>query len=99
MSGRETLRSCGEWAHTTFGRATIPRALARAEEELIEAKEAAPEDVLEEIADVVICLAAAALSVGDLQTAIDRKMAINRERKWDVRGDGTGYHRKSLDAQ
>ena len=89
----ESFRSCGEWADATFGPATPLRRLERAGEELVEAKDAPPDKLMEEIADTVICLAAAAHSAGgDLQAAIDAKMAINRKRQWSVRGDGTGYH-------
>jgi NTP pyrophosphatase (non-canonical NTP hydrolase) len=31
---------------------------------------------------------------GELEKAIDTKMAVNRARKWRLLGDGTGYHIK-----
>lgn len=49
--------------------------------------------IAEEIADseIVNKHAAYVLKV-DLQTYIDRKMEINRRRKWKSNGDGTGQH-------
>jgi len=95
----ETFVSCGQWADETFGPAIPARRLERAAEELEEARTATPEKLMEEIADVVICLAAAALSAGeDLQAALNAKMAINRKREWSIRGDGTGYHVPASDA-
>lgn len=31
--------------------------------------------------------------------AIDRKMAINRQRKWNIQADGTGRHVKRTDGE
>lgn len=53
----------------------------------------APQVVAEELADCAIVLAVLAGRRGvDLAAEVDRKMAINRARRWVVRGDGTGYH-------
>ena len=47
----------------------------------------------EEIADVVICLTRLADRMGcQLQAEIDAKMAVNRQRKWTLDGDGHGSH-------
>jgi NTP pyrophosphatase (non-canonical NTP hydrolase) len=94
----EDFASVGKWAIETFGPGTVQRRLERAGEELqeaiAEAEGAASTDkVMAEIADVLICLCGAArIAGGDLQKALDAKMAINRNRQWSLRGDGTGYH-------
>ncbi|HLY04892.1 MAG TPA: hypothetical protein VKR31_04005 [Rhizomicrobium sp.] len=47
---------------------------------------------LEQIAD---CMSITAGKLGyDIVAEVDRKMAINRERKWNVGPDGHGYHVK-----
>lgn len=49
--------------------------------------------VTEEAADVVIVLARIFESCGvDMHDAIDRKMAINRARRWTLDGNGHGQH-------
>ena len=85
-----------DWQLATFGAATPPRALRRFREELDELLDAPESELAEEAADVVIMLAGwvKARTGEDLAEAVERKMAINRARKWDVRGDGTGYHIK-----
>ena len=48
-----------------------------------------------EAADVLIVLYGVAGMRGfDLHAEVDRKMAINRARRWKANGDGTGYHIK-----
>lgn len=92
-----------DWQRTTFGPATPERAWGRFSEEFEEMVEAEcepaehPEKIAEEAADVVITLVGwlnARCPGQDLATAIERKMAINRARQWDVR-DGVGYHVKA----
>ncbi len=54
-----------------------------------------PEMIPVETADVLIVLYGIAHMRGfDLHAEVDRKMAVNRARKWSARGDGTGYHVK-----
>lgn len=54
-----------------------------------------PPKVPGEAADVGIVLHALCAMKGiDLQAEIDKKMAVNRSRKWRALGDGTGYHIK-----
>lgn len=92
----ETFDSIGEWAHGTFGPVELGRGIERAKEEFYEL-EIAPttEEAIEEAADVIITLAAMVYSQGGyLQDAIDKKMKINRARRWKTHGDGTGYHIK-----
>jgi NTP pyrophosphatase (non-canonical NTP hydrolase) len=54
-----------------------------------------PDKVLGEMADCAIVLDTLAHRAGiDLQAEKDRKMAVNRARRWRENGDGTGYHVK-----
>jgi NTP pyrophosphatase (non-canonical NTP hydrolase) len=55
-----------------------------------------PDKIAAEAADVLIVLYGVAHMRGfDLHAEVDRKMAINRARRWKANGDGTGYHIKS----
>jgi hypothetical protein len=97
---RESQRSIIQWADNTFGRSTSPiRQAGRAVEEMLEFialyEDFSDDPTYEKIqalqmegADVVIVLYR---FIGD---AIDRKMAINRKRKWRSDGTGHGYHIK-----
>lgn len=96
---KETQASIYQWAVTTFGKARDEFQIwrrAKAEfDELMRAiiSRKPPEKIVEEIADVVIVLCQIAERLGlSLAEAIDRKMAINREREWRTNGDGTGQH-------
>lgn len=52
-----------------------------------------PDKIPAETADVLIVLYGVAGMRGfDLHAEVDRKMSINRARRWAARGDGTGYH-------
>lgn len=83
----ETFASIIEWGDDIFGHAETDRIIERAWEEWKEM--IAPHaDVATEAADVIIVL----LRLPGIAEAIQRKMAINRTRKWNLRGDGTGYH-------
>ena len=90
----ETWESIAQWCDETFGPATAARMAARANEEMAELIDKATqtntydEGVLIEAADVVICLA----RFPGIWAAVERKMAINRQRKWRLTGEGTGYH-------
>lgn len=54
-----------------------------------------PAYVAAELADVAICLDVMAERRGiGLRVEVDRKMAINRARRWQSNGDGTGRHIK-----
>jgi hypothetical protein len=63
-----------------------------------EAVELADEPSLEELADVVICLVAVCIHNGwtmaEVETAIKAKNAINKERTWFQKPDGTWQHNK-----
>lgn len=96
---RTWSESITDWQLATFGEATPERAFDRFLEEFDEmagasAVDTSNEKLAEEAADVVITLAAwvKARTGLDLAIAVEQKMLVNRERKWDVRGDGTGYH-------
>jgi NTP pyrophosphatase (non-canonical NTP hydrolase) len=87
------------WANETFGEpSSNARIAARANEEMTELLRALTADdehpkAAEEIADVIIVLYRLATRLGcDIAEEIDRKMAINRGRKWNVTKDGHGYH-------
>lgn len=95
----ETQDTISRWTYETFGNAkTNARVAARANEEMAELLRALTADenhpkAIEEAADVVIILYRLASCMGkDLHEEIDRKMAINRTRQWNVTTDGHGYH-------
>lgn len=84
----ETFDTIRQWAEETFGPITPERTIERAGEEFEELR-AAPDDI-SEAADVVICLA----RIPGLWAEVERKMGVNRGRRWRLVGDGTGYHVK-----
>lgn len=95
----ETTKTISMWADATFGEpGTEARVATRAAEEMVEVLRAVTSDaprekVLEEIADTVIVLARlAARHGGDLWVEVEKKMAVNRTRKWEKDGTGHGYH-------
>lgn len=96
----ETVQTVTDWANQTFGPATIWTQVDRARTEMdellalfhggvsnhgyIQGK------IAEEAADVCICLYRV---IGTLDPeAINKKMAINRARKWNVDGQGCAQH-------
>lgn len=94
----ETQKSVYQWQCETFGPTpNVMRTAARANEEMAELLShlaiGDTDSVPSEIADIVIVLygLASALSL-DLMEEIDRKMAINRSRKWRITDEGHGYH-------
>lgn len=95
---QETQASVARWAEETFGPAEAAALVARARLELDELEEAAraghpAAHVAEEAADVLILLYRIAERSGeDLLAALDRKMSVNRQRRWARSGDGTGRH-------
>lgn len=98
---QETQATVTKWCEDTFGAASSnARVAARANEELAEllkdlTRNDADGHAIEEAADVVIILYRLAARMGrDLLGEVDRKMAINRQRKWNVGPDGHGYHVK-----
>ena len=94
----ETQETIGRWADEAFGKAAslwvIVSRLHAEELELLKAVDhGAPEAIRDEAADVAIVLYRLAQVAGfDLARAVNEKMAVNRQRKWMVFGDGTGQH-------
>lgn len=87
----ETIESINQWADETFGPCTLDAARRRVKDEMLELYSAVTNQaILEEAADVWITLA----RIPGLQEEVNRKMVINRGRKWRLNGDGTGYHIK-----
>ena len=100
---RETQETVSRWSEETFGEVgTNIRVAARANEEMAELLRALSQDdnhsrASEEMADVVIVLYRLATRMGvDLHAEIDRKMAVNRTRKWNTdKGIGWKHTEKS----
>lgn len=98
---RETVQSVTLWANETFGLASIDAQFRRVLDELDELsrlfdqeRTVGPRKIAEEAADVVICLYRI---IGTLDPdAIEKKMAINRKRKWIVDGQGCAQHVEEL---
>lgn len=99
ISSSESQRSINDWADRQFGtNCDYFRAFERAKEEMKEFERAVdPQEAIEEAADIVITLYRFASVAGyDLHEQIDRKMHINRMRRWIAHGDGTGHHIKEV---
>jgi hypothetical protein len=95
----ESQKSICDWGLETFGPITELRPCAeRATDEMREFQLAIdqgcdPDALLAEAADIVITLYRLAGHLGrDLHAEIDRKMAINRARRWIPDGKGNGQH-------
>ena len=95
---KETVESISQWAEETFGPCTPRKALERAiteVKELLDEWDWEDEDevpqskYVEEAADVCITLYRYIYLVDP--DAIEKKMAINRARKWKV-SNGVGQH-------
>jgi NTP pyrophosphatase (non-canonical NTP hydrolase) len=94
----ENQKSIAKWAFDTFGHSTNARAAARANKEMAElltaltSNDAHPK-AAEEVADVVICMVRIADNMSfDIWEEIEKKMAINRSREWELDGTGCGQH-------
>ena len=95
----ETSATIAQWAEQTFGPVdSLDRLLSRAQQEIAElrdalARNAAPTEIAHEAADITIFLHRLVALVGhDLGSAVDQKMSINRQRRWQLSGDGVGQH-------
>lgn len=96
----ENQATISRWATDTFGPVLAPhlRTAKRANEEMVELIGALELDddnpkAIEEAADIVILLMVLASRMGQsLMAEVDRKMAINRAREWNVDPSGHGYH-------
>lgn len=93
MVAPETIASVTTWANETFGPATIEVQIDRAWKEfreLLQLRGLDTDKIAEEAADVCICLFRV---IGTLDPeAINKKMAKNRARKWQVDGQGCAQH-------
>jgi hypothetical protein len=87
----ETWASMAAWTEETFGPVSLERIATRANEEMQELL--ADSSDVTEAADVCIVLS----RYPGIEEAINRKMAINRQRQWRLNGDGSGYHVKPAD--
>lgn len=104
---KENQTTVNTWAQESFGTPTLRVSFDRFVEEVAElgnaidrvgANEGDDGDVIKarsECADALITLYRVAHLLGcDLDDEVDRKMVINRARKWRATGQGTGYHVK-----
>jgi len=98
----ETQSSISDWATQTFGESgSTLRVAIRANEEMSELLRCLSVDdcspkAAEEIADVVIVLCRVATRLGvTIWDEVEKKMAINRQRVWNLDGSGHGYHVRS----
>ncbi|MBF0260261.1 MAG: hypothetical protein HQL97_00315 [Magnetococcales bacterium] len=94
IQAAETVESVTLWANQSFGHATIRAQVERAMSEVSELALAVltgtDEKIAEEAADVCICLYRV---MGTLdRDAINKKMARNRVRKWNVAANGCAQH-------
>lgn len=97
----ETQKTVTDWQDANFGQSTPLRYAVRANEEMAELLKALAasnpdsDKAASEIADVVIVLYGAARALGvDLHNEVDKKMHINRARRWGPVVDGHSYHIK-----
>lgn len=95
----ETQMTISMWAEQIFGPVSSnARVAARANEEMAELLRALTADdnhpkAIEEIADIFIVLYRLADRMGiDIHSEVNRKMAVNRGRKWAMDNTGHGYH-------
>ncbi|MGH9560546.1 MAG: dATP/dGTP pyrophosphohydrolase domain-containing protein, partial [Terracidiphilus sp.] len=93
MTTHETQKTISDWAEATFGpvgsNASVAARANREMSELIQilARDDRHPKAAEEVADVVICLMRLSDRLGsDLLAEIDRKMQINRARRWRLDG-------------
>lgn len=100
-SPRKSLRALEEMVELCLASGATPEQIGAAVYRSIgdqapHEKRPLPDKIPSEAADVVIVLSGLAAMRGiNLQAEIDKKMAINRARKWKANGDGTGYHVKT----
>ena len=95
----ESQYSISSWAAETFGVSTPLRAATRMNEEVAEllaklsVPDTDPEKIHEECADVLIVLFVLSERLGfDLIAEVQKKMTVNRARKWTLDGSGCGQH-------
>lgn len=98
----ETQKTITQWADETFGMPVTDHSIAvRAMGEMVELYHKLHVDdahpgAAEEAADIIIVLMRIFERRGvHFWDEVERKMAINRARKWQLTGDGHGQHVKS----
>jgi NTP pyrophosphatase (non-canonical NTP hydrolase) len=91
---RETQATVNQWQAEQFPAARSAGVVNHLREEFREFLDAPSDaEAAEEAADIVILLYFwASLTSFDLHAEIDRKMARNRARSWNILFDGTGRH-------
>jgi NTP pyrophosphatase (non-canonical NTP hydrolase) len=96
---RWTQKEITKWAVSTFGEPEsvgriIARGVEEAEEALLAFHDGVPgSKVVEELADAYIVLCQAAHHLGyNLLEEVERKMEVNKNRVWNLNGDGTAQH-------
>lgn len=89
------------WQQKTFPDASFAGAFYKLQDEvselteLVERRGYISEQLSEELADIFIVLVQVAGLAGvNLYHAVENKMHINSNRKWNIRADGTGQHVK-----
>ena len=98
----ETQKTVNDWAIKTFGRIKNPQTAidrmlkeVRELEKLSRYNDAAYEEMADKCADIYIVMCQVMATIGfDMNACVDHKMGINRHRKWELKGDGTGQHIK-----
>lgn len=97
-SPRKSIRALEEMVELCLASGATVEAILAAVNKAVVAdagKAAKPEKIPAEAADVLIVLYGVAhMRKFDIHAEVDRKMAVNRARRWAARGDGTGYHIK-----
>lgn len=94
----ETQSSISKWANETFGEVTFldvihERFLDEVEELKAEIELRKLHEAKAECADVLIVLYQLATKLKiSLREEVNKKMEINRNRKWKLHGDGTAQH-------
>lgn len=104
LSGRfaTLIAQHGEWSADTFPKGTAKGALIHARREVEEImddmNERRTEKLPEEFADALFCILDSArranVSMGEIITAGERKLQVNKLRKWRDNGDGSYSHIK-----
>lgn len=101
MTTDETQQTISQWANETFGEPVTNMSIARrAQKEMAELVTGLLADDRDpaapvEAADVIIVLMRLFERFGtDWQTEVNKKMAINRARRWVLDGNGHGSHVK-----
>lgn len=94
----ETQMTISDWANKTFGppkdpQTIVDRFMYEVAELSLQASDGNFDRAAGECADCLIVLYQVAQTLGfDLHEEVNKKMAINRARKWNIAGDGTGQH-------